>query len=115
MWIVSQDGTLIINADTMHGISRTDCGIKIWHEYKANSSLGTYSTEEKAKAVMKQLIDSQVKILVLKNADVEPELELEEYLKMRKYGVISVKGNETEINSLENQIFFMPQDEEVVV
>jgi len=114
MWIVSQDGELIINSDTMQGISRTASTIRIWHDGKVNNLLGTYSTEEKAKTIMKQLIDSQVKFLVLKNIeDVEPDLK--EYLKERQYGVITAKGCETEISSLGNQVFFMPQDEEVVV
>lgn len=113
MWIVSQDETLILNTDTMQGISRTDCRINIWHDWKTYNFLGIYSTKEKAKTVMKLLIDSQTKLLVMKNTDVEPDLK--EYLKVRQYGVVSVKGNETEINSIGNQVFFMPQDSEVNV
>lgn len=111
MWIVSQDGNSIINADRMHSIVKVDALIVV-ADGETSSTIGIYSTEEKAKAVMKQLIDSQVKFLFMKNTEAEPDLK--EFLQEMQYGIISVKGNETEINSIGNQVFFMPQDEEVI-
>ncbi len=84
MWIVSQDGTFILNADTMQGISRAANTIRIWHDGKVNNSLGIYSTEEKAKNVMKQLIEW-------------------------KQGFIRFNGDRSE-----EPVFIMPQDEVII-
>lgn len=113
MWIVSQDRKSIFNADIAFAINRIMNSIAI-RNGEIGDIIATYSTEEKAESVMKLLIDSQVKFLVLKNIeDVEPDLK--EYLKEQQHGVISVKGNELEINSQGNQVFFMPQDNEASV
>jgi hypothetical protein len=59
VWIVSQDETLIINADTMQGISRTDGIITIWHDEKVRNVLGEYSSPEMAYTVMKHIIGAK--------------------------------------------------------
>jgi len=59
MWIVSQDESLIINADTMQGISRTDGIITIWHDEKVRNVLGKYSSTEMAYTVMKRIIGAK--------------------------------------------------------
>lgn len=85
MWIVSQSKDLIINADTMQGVTHIDCTITAWHGDKIHNTLGLYTTEEKAKNVMKQLIEW-------------------------KQGFIRFNGDRSE-----EPVFIMPQDNEVVI
>lgn len=113
MWIVSQNKLNIYNTDTMVRIANNGlASIRIEYANCDGQNIGMYSSPEKTQAVMKQIIDSQIGFMVMKNVDAEPDLK--EALKEMRRGVISVKGENTEFNSIGNQVFFMPQDDEVI-
>lgn len=75
MWILSQDGTLIVNADTAHGIGRIDNIIYISHAINARVTIGVYSTPEKAKVVMEQIISARSGLLILNNVEISEDDE----------------------------------------
>ena len=56
MWIVSQNGTIISNTDTMQGITVDGGVIEIWHDGNKHNLLGRYSTQEKAIKVRCQIL-----------------------------------------------------------
>ena len=55
MLIVSQNGTVIANTDTMQGITVQDGTLEIWHDNKTHNVLGTYS-KDKALEVKENLL-----------------------------------------------------------
>ena len=117
MWIVSQNGTFIANTDTMSSIQFLDNNIVIFDgRITSGNSLGVYSSPEKAAAVREMIIDAQHGMLLMTNAEFSEEDEK----KLRGSGkigcAISVSSPHSKVGYVGgNQVFRMPQDEDVVV
>jgi hypothetical protein len=113
MWIVSQDGN-ICNTDTMRTIERNGNYIHMCHE-GATSFLGLYSSEEKAKAVIGELVKTQISGIIFQNVDVTEDLKdiLKDYRPVIR---ANIKDKQSEISIMPGiGIYYMPQDESVEI
>lgn len=112
MWIVSQDGTNIVNADAMRNIDVSYCGVAIYCHDGYNFMLGGYSSHKKALAVRDRLIAAYRGVIIMKNMDEKTADTISDYLKPNK-AVYCIEG--VDIEPLGNLVFQMPKDEEVSV
>lgn len=114
MWIVSQNGEITVNTDTMQGFSVTNGNIEIWHDNKIHNLLGRYSSQEKAMKVRDKLIEEYRGVFVIK-ANKPSEIEIDGIKALLCKGeFVAVNGN-YDFGSAGNVVVHMPQDEEVII
>lgn len=111
MWIVSQNGTIISNTDTMQGITVDGGVIEIWHDGKVHNILGCYSSQDKVANVRDEILQAVKGLLVC--ANVEPNKDFTDSINDFTRQVTCISGVDAKIEPFGGTtVFQMPEDGE---